>query len=440
MKRFFLLLGAAAAAYGQAPSPLPLSLQRAVDLALAPEGNARVQIAGEAVRQARSRSAQARAALLPDLSAGVTQQSTKRNLEALGIRFNTPLPGFQFPTVVGPFNIFDARAAATQTVFDFSSIRRFQASRLGVRAAGSERTAIEDVVSAQVARAYLAALRAQAHVDTVRANIDLAQAVLKVAENQKRAGTGTGLEITRASVQLANERQRLLVADHEQRRARRELLRAIGLRLDTAIELTDRLEQPPVDPAILEQAGEEALRLRADMRAQQEREANARLSASATAMERLPSLAAFADYGSIGSGIGNAVPTRTYGLSLRVPVFDGGRRDARRAESRSVYRQEQARTADLRQQVELEVRLALDSLRSARDQIEVAEEGLGLAENELAQARRRYEAGVANSLEVTDAQTRLARARDNRIAALFQYNLARIDLGQATGAIRRMIQ
>ena len=59
---------------------------------------------------------------------------------------------------------------------------------------------------------------------------------------------------------------------------------------------------------------------------------------------------------------------------------------------------------------------------------------------ELNQARRRYDAGVTTSLEVTDAQTRLERARDNRIAALFNHNLARIDLGQATGAIRRMIQ
>ena len=50
-------------------------------------------------------------------------------------------------------------------------------------------------------------------------------------------------------------------------------------------------------------------------------------------MERLPSLAAFGDYGSSGSAINNSVPTRTYGVSLRVPIFDGGRRDARRAEA-----------------------------------------------------------------------------------------------------------
>ena len=104
------------------------------------------------------------------------------------------------------------------------------------------------------------------------------------------------------------------------------------------------------------------------------------------------------------------------------------------------YREQRIRSADLRDQVELDVRLALDSLRSADEQVKAAEEGLTLAQNELAQAERRYKGGVTNSIEVTDAQTRLARARDNRISALYNYNLARIDLGTATGTIQSVIQ
>jgi outer membrane protein TolC len=72
--------------------------------------------------------------------------------------------------------------------------------------------------------------------------------------------------------------------------------------------------------------------------------------------------------------------------------------------------------------------------------LKVAKDGLELADNELTQARRRYDAGVANGLEVTDAQTRLARARDNQIAALYGYNLARIDLAQAMGNVRSIVQ
>jgi outer membrane protein TolC len=423
-----------------AAAPLELSLKRAVQLAMAPEGNTRVQLSGEALKQAQSRSAQARAALLPDLSSAFAAQNQTRNLAAFGIHFTSPLPGFSIPTFVGPFSTIDARVSAAQSVFDLASIRRYQASKTGVSAAKSDVDGADEQVAAQVARAYLAAIRADADVAVAQANIALSEAVLKQAENQKAAGTGTGIEITRARVQLANDRQRLLVAGNVRRSAVLQLLRAMNLRLDTEIVLTDRLDYVPVDAVTLEAARAQALKQRPDLEAQREREDTARLSASATRMERLPSVAAFGDYGANGTGFDGAVPTRTYGISVRIPIFDGGRRDARRAESASQYRTEKIRTADLKQQVELDVRLALDALHSAEDQVQVAREGLQLAESELTQARRRYDAGVAVTLEVTDAQSRLERARDNQTVALYSYNVARIDLAQAMGAVRKMVQ
>ena len=120
---------------------------------------------------------------------------------------------------------------------------------------------------------------------------------------------------------------------------------------------------------------------------------------------------------------------------MKVPIFDGGRREARIGESTSQYRQEQLRTRDLGQQIELQVRTALESLHSAAAEVQSATEGQTLSESELAQARRRYVAGVATSVEVTDAQTRLERARDNLVKALYDYNVARLDLATATGTI-----
>jgi outer membrane protein len=422
-----------------AAAQLRMTLKQAVEMALSPDGNTRVQLAGEGIRTARARSAQARAALLPSLDSYVAEQNQTRNLAAFGIQIQIPIPGFVFPTVVGPFNTFDARVTATQSVFDFSSIRRFQASRVAVKASQADNDAARDQATAQVAAAYMSALAAQAHRQASQANVDLAEALARLGRNRKNAGTGLAIEVTRAEVELANARQRLLVADNEARRAKLELLRVVGVSLDTSVELADALADTPAEPVSMEQALKEALASRPDWKAQKTREENARLGYSATKYERLPSVASFADYGSIGTGVTSASPTRTYGVSLRLPVFDGGRRDARRSESFSQYRQEQIRSADLREQMELEVRLALDSLQSAADQLKVAGEGLEQAERETAQAQRRYEAGVASSLEPTDAQTRLARARDNRIAALLGYNLARINLAQAMGAIRQLV-
>ena len=440
--RFAAFLMAAVAMHAADRPILQLSLRRAVEIATSPEGSNRLQLAAELTEQAKARSTQARAALLPSLDATVTEQNENQNLAAFGLNLRTvPLPGgFQFPTVVGPFNLFDARLSGSQQVFDFSSIRRYQASRIATQAARSDRDNAAEEVGAQVAKAYLAGLRADADVRTAQANVELAQALLKQAESLKSAGTGTGIDVTRQRVQLANDNQRLLVAQNDRRRARLQLLKAMNLRLDTDIDLTDQLTYKPVDAAELEEVKASALKMRPDYKAQLERQDNARLSASAVKMEHLPSVSTFANYGSIGSAITSARPTRAYGVRLNVPIFDGGRREGRRFEAESQLRQERIRAGDLKDQIDLDVRLAVDALQSAEEEVKVAAEGLTLSENELAQARRRLDAGVAITLEVTDAQTRLSRARDNQTMALFHHAQARIDLGQATGTLRRFLQ
>jgi outer membrane protein TolC len=432
----FLVLSTGAAAQSGGVS---LSLKQAVELALAPDGNTRLQLARQLVRQADGRARQSRAALLPNLEGTIAQQNQTRNLAAFGIRIEAPIPGFRVPELVGPFSTFDARAAVRQPVLDLAAWRRYQAGRQTARAAVAEEEAVREAVAREVAVLYIALLRAEAHLEAARANVRLAEELLDLARSQRTAGTGTGIEVTRAEVQLAHERQQLLAAEMEARRSRLELLRAIGLPLETAVTPANSLESSPAGDD-LEVRLEEALRVRADYRAQQLRQESARLAASAAAMERVPSLAAFADYGSLGTSLHNALPTRVYGLALRLPLFDGGLRAGRRQEGRSLYEQERIRTADLRRQIELEIRVAADALRSAREQVQVAEEGLAQTRREMEQAERRYRAGVTSGVEVADAQTRLARARDNRVAALFLYHRARLELVFAAGRIRQFIE
>ena len=442
--RFLLSLAVVSPLLAQLQSRTPalqLSLKQAVQIALAPEGSTRVKLAEEALKQAQSRADQARAALLPDLEGYVQDQSETNNLRAFGFRFpSIPIAGFTIPTFVGPFDVFDVRASVNQTVFDFSALRRYQASKVAIEATRADNEGTRNQVTDQVARAYLAGLRAEASLETARANVELSEALLRLAQSQKNAGTGTGIEITRAQVQLANDRQQALVTANDVDRTHLQLLKVIGLKLDSPVELMDRLSYIPMDPIDDDHALALARQNRAEWKAQEHREENARLTYSATRLERLPTVGAFANYGDLGAGIDSAMPTRSVGATLRIPIFDGGRRDARRVESASLYRQEKIRMEDLRDQIELDVRTSIDSLRSADAQVKTAEEGLALAGNELAQAERRYKAGVANSIEVTDAQTRMARARDNRISALYNYNVARIDLGSAMGTIQSMIQ
>lgn len=435
-----VLLISAGALHAQDKPKLPLSLSKAVEIALAPEGSPRVALAQEVIKQAETRQAQARAALLPNVDGSYTFRSFTQNLQAFGLRVDLPIPGLAIPIFVGPVDVNDVRASASQTVFDLSAIKRYQAAKGNVVVARGDNDVTRTQVTSQVARAYLAAQRADAALETAKANVTLGERLLKLARTTKEAGTGLGIEVTRAQVQLATSQQSQIQAEQDRDAARLQLARTMGLNLDAEIQLTDALTYKPVDTPDLAKAVSLASANRPEMKTQLSREHSSRLSYDSVKYERLPSVAAFGDYGTIGVVDGSMLPTRTVGVSVKVPVFDGGRRDARRAESMSQVRQEEIRTRDLRQQVELEVRLAIDALRSADSQAKVALEALHLSEKELEQAERRYEAGVATNVEVTDAQARVMRARENNVLAQYRHELARVDLSVAVGQVNEILQ
>lgn len=417
---------------------LPLSLREAAEMAAAPGGAARAELAREAARAAEARKREALAALLPGVDGGYTLRSFTNNLASFGIEFPA-VPGIAFPVFAGPIDVQDARLTAALSVFDVAAIRRWQAAKTQARAAAMESEEAQMKAKAAAAEAYLSAVRAEAALEAARANVALAERLLKVAQSQKDAGTGTGIEVVRATAVLEQERQRLAAAEEERAAARLGLLRAVNADLDVELELKDRLAYTPWEAPSAERAMEAARQLRPELKAQAERERAARLAASASKWERLPSARAFGDYGVTGRVGSTYLPTRSAGVQVAVPLWDGGRRDARRVEAEAQKRAEEIRTRDTARQVEVEIRLALEAVTSAEAQAAAALAAQRQAERELGQAERRVAAGVATPLEVTEAQARLARAREAAVAAMFRQRAARIDLGAAVGNLDLML-
>ncbi len=429
-----LIAGFSIALCAQESQPkMALSLSKSIEIALAPDGNTKVQLAGEAVRQAQARKAQAFSALLPNFDASWSARSFTQDLTTFGLQIQIPIPGFSIPTFVGPISVYDLRASGTQTVFNLSVIRKFQAASAQASASKLDTEQARVETAALVGKAYVNATRAENGVATAVANLELAERLLALAKSQKDAGTGTGLDVVRAEVQVASEKQQLIAAKEARETSRLNLLRAMNVPLDLAVELTDPLNYVPADIPEPAKALEIARANRPDLKAQSNREHSAKLSYASAADERLPSVGAFGDYGDIGVQPGTLRPTRTVGVNVKIPIFDGGRRDAVRAEASSQLRSEAIRTRDLGKQAELEVRTAIEALRSAEDQARVSIESVALSTKELEQAERRYRSGVANSIEVTDAQTRLSRARENKDMAVYRQRAARIDLAAALG-------
>ena len=123
---------------------------------------------------------------------------------------------------------------------------------------------------------------------------------------------------------------------------------------------------------------------------------------------------------------------------MNLPLFTGGRIHAEVASAELEIRKLQEQRADLRNQIALDVKTALLNLDSARSEVQVANLGVQLSKEEVDQARDRFKAGVANNIEVIQAQDSLSRANDNQIAALYRFNQARADLARSIGQMEKV--
>ena len=431
------LAALAANARAQATEPLRLSFADAVSRAAG--GAPAVTLAGLRADEARARIRQTRAPLLPDLSATGGWASQTVNPQAFGFKLN--LPGFGFPKLFGPFDLYDARLRLTQTVFDYASVVRVRAARSQLTSSESDSGLASESAAQLAALSYLRTARAQAVVTARMADSTLAAELVRLAQAQKQAEVGTTIDVTRAETQLVAARGALVVARNEADRARIDLVRSLGLAPDTPVELTDTLAAtlPVVElPDTRDSLVVLALSRRPDLRSEEARGLAASRAASAIAAERLPRLDLSANYGGNGLAPTHLIATRFVALQVTVPILDGFRREGREAEQQAVVKESGVRADELKRQIAADVDAARLDLGSAAEQQAIAAERLRLAQAELDEARERFKAGVAGNIEVINAQSSLVRARDTDIDARFAAAAARVALARAVGSTRQL--
>jgi outer membrane protein TolC len=281
-------------------------------------------------------------------------------------------------------------------------------------------------------------MRADADLHARQADTLLATELLGIAQAQLRAGTGVGLDVTRARAQLAATRASLIASRNARDHAHLDLLRSLSLPVGTEIVLTDSLstvaaatEPVPDEGALLAQA----LRSRPDILAEEQRVRAARQGLSAIKAERLPTLGLVADDGAIGKNGARLLNTYTWGLQVSIPMFDGFKREGRLQEQTAVVKEAEIRQHDVEQQAQADVRGAVLDLAAAREQLDAASERLRLAEQEVAQARDRFNAGVSGNADVVNASLALTASRTLVNDAETAYQLARVSLARATGSV-----
>ena len=417
---------------GTAPTGvLRLTLNQAVSLALKQNPTAQIAIitAAESVQDKNV----ARAALLPQANLNVTDTVERLNLTAF---IGRSFPGFS--QHAGPFQIFSAGPGFSAPVFDLTLFRRYQAARETMNASKFDSLSTREQVILLVVSQYIGTLRNVANVQASESRVELAQALYDQAADLQKEGVGTGIDTLRANVELQNEKQTLLQAEDDRDTSLFGLSRLLNLDPRQAIELGDSLSffdtpQPEVEASI-----EEALGQRQEWKSLQEQLKAAGLQKKASQESRLPTVNFNGDWAYEGASSTTGIPTYTYQAGVTVPLFTGGRIHAEVVKDDLEIKKLEQQEDDLRNSIALDVKTALINLDSARSQVQVANLGVQLSKEEVDQARDRFKAGVANNIEVIQAQDSLARANDNQIAALYRFNQARADYARSTGQMEKV--
>jgi len=433
----FAALAAPIARAAVAPPPTRLSLADAVAFAA---GRAPAVVeAGYRTREAEARRNQARAALLPSISGAASQSNRTYNSRTFGFSFPT-VPGVPgFPELVGPFDVSDARLYASQTLFDPAGYERWRAAGVGVEASRAAGVSSADQASMVAAVAYLSLLRADAQVAASREDSVLAAELDDLAKSRLASGVSPAIDATRARTELSRARSLVTMAGTNRSRAEIDLARALGVEPGHRFELADSLSEvlgssaaPHDSAAALVLAAER----RPDLAAADAEVRRIRAERTAIQAERLPKLDLTANWGASGQHFDQAIATREVGIAVTLPIVDGLRREGRVTEQTAQLGTAEVRARDLRDQAAAEIESAMLDFENGMQQVDFAHERLGLAAEELAQARERFTTGVAGNNEVIDAQSSLVRAQEADIEARYSVALARVALARAVGVMQ----
>ncbi len=407
-------------------SLLPLTLGDALALGLRANLGALTQSATE--RQARGQRSIARSELLPQLNSVVSEVFEKENLRTLGVS----LPSL--PTT-SKFNYYDARAARlNQSVFDLVRIRNLQGAGENVHATVQAARNSRDLIVLAVAGSYLQLVATRARVEAAASQTQTFQAVYQQAADRLEAGLATRVDALRAKVQLQTQQQRMRSLQADEETQKLKLARIVGLPLAQGFNPTDDFRFSPVLDPSQDQALTIAQTNRSDLQAAETDIRAAGLAVKAARAERVPSVAVNADFGAAGTtpthhsdGVFNVAGT------LTIPLYEGGRIHGDIEIAQATLQQRIAERDDLRAQVDQDIRQAFIDLSSAADQVGVAESNKDLAHQTLEQSRDRFVAGVADTVELVQAEQSVVQADDDFITAVFEHNLGKVSLARAMG-------
>jgi outer membrane protein TolC len=415
-----------------------LSLRDAIQRGLSYNLGAAAQ--NRAVRQAQGQTQIARSALLPNVSGYLAETLNQVNLAAEGVKIHIPIPGFSFPTIVGPYNNIDLRGSVSQSVVDLTAINNYRSSNELYRAAQFSAQDARDAVVLAVCGSYLQILATTERVKSAHAQLDTAAALYQQTLEERQVGLAPQIDVDRSEVEELTQQQRVISLETELAKERIALARMTGLPTGAEYDLTDDVPFAAAPQLDLDTAIHQALERRSDIKAAEAQVRAAEHALTAARDERMPSLTVNGNYGAIGTNPAQASATFSAAATLNIPIWQGGRTEGDIHQAEAVLAQRQAELEDLKGQAESDVRNAYLDLQAAANQVKLAQRNLQVTKETLDLTRQRFDAGVTDNVEVVQAQESLTSAELDQINSIFAHNVAKLSLARSIASAADNLQ
>lgn len=408
----------------------PLTLEEAVKIALAQNPLARV--AREGVTGAKEAVGEARAPYYPDLGLAASYNRWQRHAF---LPNGVVRPGI--PSTIGPTNDWFTGVTTHYTLFDFGKRRaELRAAQARQGEAQEDANRVRQDIALSVHQAYFGLVASLETEAVARKALARAEDHLRVARARKEAGAVPQADVVRAQVEVADAQLALERAEGLVRVAKGNLNTAMGLPVEMPVEV-DRSPREIIPPARIDlpEALDRAASARPELRAAQQRIEASRRDVDLARSAYGPKLKGDASWGWRDTSYFPHDKDWLVGVSVDLPVFTGFSRKHRLARAKSELSREEADAQRLMQTVRQEVWSAHSKLRETYEATLSTEVQLRDAQESLRLASERYQAGAGTITDLMDSEAALARAEAVRVAALWDYQVARSVFQRTVGEL-----
>ena len=437
MKRLFLIIAFWAAGVAGASAQMRLTLPQALDLALSE--NPTVKVAEMEVQRYDYVKRQTWGNLLPQISASgsYTRSIVKSEMRG-GISF-------------GADNTFAVQGDLSLPLFAPSVYRTLKMNDAQMATAVEAARASRIDLTAEVKKAFYNILLAEQSLDVLRESEATVQRTVDDTQVQYQNGLTSEYDLLTAQVQLSNLKPSILQTENSIRIAK--LMLKMYLSIPEQVEIEVEGELDAMRDKVL--AGTEGLTTdtsdNSDLRTLELQEDLLRLQLKAENASRLPTIGAFGNFTLTGNNMGSVSfdPDKmtmtsvkdgyfwqnplSAGIRVSVPLFSGLTKMNRSREIKNQISQIGLQRTYARQQVDVQVRSALNDLLTARETMYAQELTVEQARKAYSISDTRYRAGAGTILELNSAQLAQTQAQLNYSQAIFDYLTAKAEYDRIVG-------